>query len=175
MQTTKHQAGAEALIELAARAGKLARDASREPEAWRIGGRLIASELTTGKYHVEALAEAHVCQARAGRDPLAGTPFAFFMLQASIAQVSLRRLQEDLWNEKHTHGRENGEGVEDVALRSVWRRQVRAILQECQQDAVFAMSSEEYAIELIDSGADDEAAEALVDWISDVLYVGEEL
>ena len=88
-------------------------------------------------------------------------------------QIVSGRLWEDLWNDKYPDRFGQAWNGQDFALMSVWREKVRAMIEECGQDAIFAMTAEEYVAKLIDASADEEAVETLVDWMSNVLYESE--
>ncbi|MFY9585379.1 MAG: hypothetical protein WAR21_12910 [Candidatus Acidiferrales bacterium] len=169
MSTRKRLPGAHGLINIAAKAGQLAYEASREPETYRLAGRLFRDEIG---HDVEAYAEAVVYQARNRNDPYADDPRHFLLLQVFMQMVSYR-LWEDLWNDKYPDRLGQAWDGEDFALMSVWREKVRALIEECRQDAIFAMTAEEYVAKLIDASANEEAVEALVDWMSNVLHESE--
>ena len=169
MRTRKRLPSADALIHIAAKAGQLALQASREPEVYRLAGRLFRNEIG---HDVEAYAEAVVYQARNGNDLYPDDPRHFLLLQVFMQIVSYR-LWEDLWNFKYPDRFGQAWNGQDFALMSVWREKVRAMIKECGQDAVFAMTAQEYGARLIDASANEEAVEALVDWMSNVLYESE--
>jgi len=176
MKTEKRLPSADGLIHIAARVEELAYQASPEPEAYRLAGRLLRllgipiSDLHDQE--VVALAEAHVHLAKAGEDSFSDDPHYFFLLQSAIAQVSYR-LWEELWDENHPDRFGQPWDGQDFTLMSVWREKVRAMIKECGQDAVFGMTAGGYVARLIDAGADEEAVEMLVDWMSNVLYESE--
>ena len=163
---------ADLLANLAERSGQLVSQLSREPEAYRIAGRLCrladveAGDLAEQK--AIAFAEAHVYQAKVGVDAFADDPLGYFLLQCALAIISFQ-IWEDLWNE--THPERFGQVWEavDVALMPVWREKVRTMITECGQQAVFAMTMEDYQAKLFDAGADEETTAELVTWMS-VLY-----
>jgi hypothetical protein len=161
------------LLKLATTAGQLSYQLSRETETYRIAGKLarLAGVRTTGRFKqmAAALAEAHVDLATGGVDPLAGDPRGFFLLQCALAQVSFR-MWEELWNEKHTELLGKVWEGEDFELMSVWRERVRTMMMGCRQGKVLTMNSEEYVGALIESGATEQAAMDLVDWLSEVEY-----
>jgi hypothetical protein len=175
MKARKHLLDAPRLIEIADRAQELANCAFREPEAYRIAGRVIRSRihLELGNIATEAdtgaLAEAHVHLAKAGDDPYAAHPAHFFLLQCATQIVSCR-LWEDCWNEKHPDRVGEAWDGEDFALMSVWREKVRAMIKQCDQNPVFGMTMKQYAAELIDAGASEEVVAGLVVWMSEVMY-----
>ncbi|MFY9582915.1 MAG: hypothetical protein WAR21_00305 [Candidatus Acidiferrales bacterium] len=176
MKIEKRLPGPDGLVNIAAKAGQLAYQASGEPEAYRLAGRLFrlleipVSDLQGQE--VAAFAQAYVHHAKAGNDVFSGDPHHFLLLQCAVAQVSYP-LWEQLWNDKHPDRFGQGWEGEDFALMSVWREKVRATIRECRQYAVFAMPCEEYVAKLIDAGASEEAVEMLVDWMSNVLYESE--
>jgi hypothetical protein len=92
------------LLKIAVKTGRLAKEFSREPEAYRMAGRLNRllqfqfSDLS--EREVTAFAEAHINQAKAAEDPFADDPHGFYRLHCAIAQVSYS-MWNDLWNENH--------------------------------------------------------------------------
>src|SRR6266852_2900912 len=165
MKIAKRLPGPNGLLTIAAKAGQLAYQASREPESYRLAGRLFRDEIG---HDVEDYAEAVVYQARMGNDPYADDPRHFLLLQVFMQVVS-GRLWEGLWNDKYPDRFGQAWNGQDFALMSVWGEKVRAMIKESGQDAVFAMTAEEYVAKLIDASANEEAVEMLVDWISNVL------
>jgi hypothetical protein len=179
MRTTKLTAteprmlsGASQLINIAAKAGKLAHRVSREPEGYRMAGRLNRlaqfqfSDLTEREVD---FAEAHVVLATAGNDPFADYPGGFLLLQTAIAQVSYR-LWEDLWNDKHPESFGKAWEGQDFGLMSVWRTRVREMIADCHLHALLTMATGEYVAKLI--GAGEEEAQELAEWLADVKYEG---
>jgi hypothetical protein len=163
------------LMRLAAKAGRLADQVLREPEPYRMAGRLnrlIQFQLSElNEREISAFAEAHVDQAKGAQDAAANDPVAFYRLQCAIAVVSYH-MWEDLWNEKHPDKFGEAWNGQDFALMSIWREKVRTMIQECRQGAVLAMTAEEYVAMVIESGASEEAAEQLAEWLSEVEYEG---
>jgi hypothetical protein len=166
--------GAGGLISIAAKVGQLAYQASREPEGYRMAGRLNRlvqfqiSELA--EEGIATFAEVHVYLASIG-DLLVGGPSAFYSLQAAIAQVSYRTW-EDLWNDKHPESFGKAWDGQDFGLMAVWRERVREMIEDCHLHAVFAMATEEYFAKPIGAGASEEDAEELAEWLADVKYEG---
>jgi hypothetical protein len=158
--------GTHELLNLAAKAGQLADQVSRESEGYRIAGRLFRNDIGSD---IEAYAELVVYQTKSGISLNGDDPHHFFLLQFFMQIVSYR-LWEDLWNDKHPDRFGQAQVGEDGALMAGWRERVRAMINECGQEAVFAMTAEEYVAELIDAGADQDAAENLKDWMSIVMY-----
>lgn len=166
---------ASALLSIATKARELANEISREPTAYRRAGtlcRVIESRFSgLSEQEVTAFAEAHVEYARWAEDPFSDDPRGFCLLQMAIAQVSYH-LWEDLWNEKHAdHFGKAWEG-EDFALMSIWRKKILATIKQCRQGAVLAMSPEVYIAKLIESGASEETATDLAEWLSEVTCGG---
>lgn len=168
--------GAYELLKLAAKVGHLADHVSHEPAGYRIAGRVnrfIHSPAPDLKeQELTALAEAHVYLAKIGDDPFVDSSCGFFLLQSALAQESYR-LWEGLWNDNHPDRFGQPWEGEDFALMSVWREKVRGVIKECRQEAVLAMTGEEYVAKLIAAGADEHAAEDLSDWLSEVTYESE--
>lgn len=168
--------GAAALFNIAARAGRLANQVSREPEEYRMAGRLNRliqfrfSDLS--EREVTAFAESHVDLAKTAGDLFADDPDGFYSLHCAIALVSYR-IWEDLWNVKHPDRFGEAWEGEDVVLMSIWREKVRSLIKECHQDAVFVMTDEQYVTKLIDAGDSEEAAQELASWLSMVKYEGD--
>lgn len=171
----RRPSGASEWINIAAKAGKLACQASREPEGYRMAGRLNRlaqfqfSDLT--EREVTDFAEAHVVLAAMGNDPFADYQGGFLLLQIAIAQVSYR-LWEDLWNDKHPESFGKAWEGQDFALMSVWRARVRETIADCRLHAVFTMATEEYVAKLIGAGISEEGAQELAEWLADVKYEG---
>lgn len=160
-----------ALLSIATKARRLAYEVSREPRAYRRAGtlcRLIEFRFSSlNEREVTAFAEAHIEQAKWGEDPLADDPRGFCLLQIAIAQVSYH-LWEYLWNEKHPNQFGKAWEGEDFALMSIWRQKILATIKQCRQGAVLAMSPEVYIAKLIESGASEETATDLTEWLSEV-------
>jgi hypothetical protein len=108
-----------------------------------------------------------VLEAKTEQDLFAGHPNHFYLLQSAIEQVSYR-LWEDLWNDKHPDCFGQAWEGENFGLMTVWREKVRSLLKECGQEAALAMTSEQYVVKLIAAGADEQAAEDLEEWLSEV-------
>lgn len=163
------------LLKLATRAGRLADQVSRESEEYRMAGRLNRliqfqfSDLS--ERELTAFAESHVDLAKTV-ESFADDPDWFCALHCAIALVSYR-VWEDLWNVKHPDRFGEAWEGEDVALMSLWREKVRTLIKECHQDAVFAMTSEQYFTKLITASAGEEAAQELAEWLSVVKYEGD--
>lgn len=164
------------LLKLATMAGQLANQVSREPEEYRMAGRLSRliqfefSELS--EREISAFAESHIDLAKTAEDPFADDPDGFYPLHCAIARVSYR-MWEDLWNVKHPDRFGEAWEGEDVALMSIWREKVRTIIKECRQDAVFVMTAEQYITKLINAGTGEEIAQELAAWLSVVKYEGD--
>jgi hypothetical protein len=167
----------EELLRLAAKAGRLADQVSRESDVYRMAGRLNRlvqfqfSDLS--EREITAFAEAHINQVTEAEDFFADDPHGFFRVHCAIAQVSYR-MWEDLWNERHPDSFGKAWDGEDFDLMALWRAKVRTTIKDCRQDAVLAMSAEEYAAKLIAVGAGEQAAKDLADWLSEVAYELEE-
>jgi len=164
--------GADELLNIAIKVERLLYKVSREPEECRLAGRLNRliqfpmSELT--EEEIVTFAESHVRLAMAKHDLFLDRS-GFYPLQLAIARVSYR-MWEDLWNEKHPDRSGKAWEGEDVSLMWVWREKVLVTINECHQGAVLVMSAEEYAAELVATGADEEAAADLSEWLLEVMY-----
>ena len=171
-----HSQESAKLLKLATMAGQLANQVSREPEGYRMAGRLNRliqfqfSDLS--KREITSFAESHTDLAKTGENPFADDPDGFCPLHCAIARVSYR-MWEDLWNMKHPDRFGEAWEGEDFVLMSIWRAKVRTIIKECRQDAVFVMTAEQYITKLIDAGAGEEAAQELGAWLSAVKYEGD--
>jgi hypothetical protein len=163
------------LLMLAAKAGRLAGQVSRESEAYRLAGRLnrlVQFELSDlNEREITAFAEAYVVQAKETGDPFANDRGWFYPLQSAIASVSYR-MWEALWDENHADQLGEAWHGQDFALMSIWREKVRTMIKECRQGAVLAMSAEEYVAKLIEDGANDETAGELAEWLLEIEYEG---
>lgn len=88
------------------------------------------------------------------------------LLQLAIARVSYL-CWEDLWNDAHPDQfcpARDGEDFEK--LMPAWRKKVRTILKECHQEWVLVRDVDEYKRRLVEAGADEEALDILVGWVS---------
>jgi len=147
------------LLNVAAKARRLASQTSPEWEKYRLAGWLARDP-----HDGAALCEAILRGAKVGDDLSAAyieTPHGFFHLQLAIAAVS-ERLWEYFWNEKHPDRVAQAWDGADFALTSIWRKHVREIFSKCRQDAVLAMTPEQYAAKLTGAGATEAAAEMLL-------------
>jgi hypothetical protein len=153
-----------ALLQLAAKAERLASRASRESELHRIAGRLIRDprdlDALSRSIVYGAKAEGHIF-----RDCLK-TGTGFLLLQFAIVRVS-ELCWEDLWNDTHPHRFGHAWDGEDCELMSIWRENVCTLIKECHQEKLLlASDAYEYIARLIDAGASQEDAEELADWLS---------
>jgi hypothetical protein len=55
---------------------------------------------------------------------------------------------------------------DDFVVRAVWRENGRALIKECHQEAILAMTADEYCDKLTTAGESEEVAEVLAAWIS---------
>jgi len=157
-----------ALLHLATKANRLAARVSRESELHRIAGRLIRNPSD-----LRALARSAVYAAKTEGSVFSDalkTGTGFLLLQFAIERVSYL-CWEDLWNDKHPGRFGQAWDGKDFELMSVWRKEVRAIIKECNQEWMLLVRDvEEYIERLIDSGASKEAAGELAAWYSKVRY-----
>lgn len=163
------------LLRIAAEAQELAFRISSESETYRIAGRLSRltqfplSELTDQEF--VAFAEAYVDLVISGNSLFTDHPLHFLLLHASIARVS-NLMWEGLWNEKHPDRYGKAWEDQDFELMTVWREKVRGVLKKCGQDAVLALTAEEYATQLIGAGASDQDVDGLIGWMSEIRSEG---
>jgi hypothetical protein len=163
------------LLELAAKAQELAFQISSESEVHRLAGRLNrlvqfpCSEFT--ERECEAFAAAHISLIEDGNDLGSEYPLDFVSLHRNLALASYH-VWENLWNEQHPDRPGSALEGQDFELMVVWRGRVRAMLSKCGQSNLFSFTTEQYAAELTDAGANEEEVEWLVNWMSEVLYEG---
>jgi hypothetical protein len=160
-----NSSGVRELLELAARVERLARQASQEPETYRISGRLARDP-----HDVDAFSAAIVDDAKRGdaRFPMIDEmPMGYALLQHAMRQVSMF-MWEELWNGAHPDQFGLGWEGEDLALMSVWREKVRAMARECNQQAILAMTASEYVDRLTEAGVNEEDADTLAEWVLEI-------
>jgi hypothetical protein len=165
MKSEKDPLGAIELLNIAIRVEAPTSKVSQESQTYRIAGRLARDP-----YDVGALSKAIVNDAK-GEHAFAtttiGVTIYHALLQHAMREVSMH-VWEELWNEAHPDQFGLGLEGEDIVLMSVWREKVRAMIKECHQGAILAMTVEEYFDYLTAGGVSEEDAEALADWILEI-------
>jgi hypothetical protein len=169
MKSEKDPLGALELLNIAIRVEALATQVSQESQTYRIAGRLARDP-----YDAAALSKAIVNDAKCEHAFTSMTPEATMyraLLQHAMYEVSMH-VWEELWNDAHPNQFGLGLEGEDIALMSVWREKVRAMIKECRQGAILNITVEEYFDDLKAAGESEEDAEALADWISEIRVGG---
>jgi hypothetical protein len=165
MQSEKCVLALIELMKLAKKIGTLGSQAWEEPMAYRIVGRLVRDP-----NDLRAVSEAIIDGVKR-RDAFflefTEGPDGFALLQISMEIVS-RALWEELWNNAHPDRFGHAWDEEDFVLMSVWREKVRAMITDCRQHSVLAMSPEEYFAKLIAAGVTEEDAQQVTDWICEI-------
>jgi hypothetical protein len=168
MKIGKDPLGVLKLLNIAARVGALSMQASKEPLSHRVSGRLardpeddwaVCEVIVDGVKNADSLIPI-TTEIPGGR----------VMLHIAMHEVSMH-LWAEMWNEAHPDQFGMGRDGEDIALMSVWREKVLAMIKECHEDAILAMTPEKYFDQLTTAGASEEDAEILVEWIS-LIQVG---
>lgn len=165
MKSEKDPLGALELLNIAFRVEALAMQVSQESQTYRIAGRLACDPHDAG-----ALSKAIVNDAKcehAFTSMTAGMTIYHALLQHAMYEISMH-VWEELWNDAHPDQFGLGREGEDIALMSVWREKVRAMINECHQGAILAMTVDECFEYLKATGEREETAEALADWISEI-------
>jgi hypothetical protein len=165
MKRAKNSSGVAELLALAAQVERLAKQASAEPQAYRLSGRFARHP-----HDVEAFCEAIVADAKsrgAFFPMIEETPMGYALLHHAMRQVSTR-MWEELWNGAHPDQFGFAWEGEDVALMSVWREKVRTMITECRQQAIFVMAPNEYFDKLIAAGVSATDADVLAEWRLDI-------
>jgi hypothetical protein len=154
--------GVSELMEVAAKTDRLSREAWEESKEDWITGRLARDPRD-----VDA-----ICHATVEMVKKFGT-FSFeipeeqggwFVLQISMMEVSYD-MWEQLWNDAHPDRFEGVWDGVDFELMSVWRERVRTMIRECRQEAILAITVEEYFAQVTAVGPNEEVAEMLADWM----------
>jgi hypothetical protein len=156
------------LLQLAAKANASALLSNGARELQRRAGRVAR-----GAQDVDHLLRAVVDEAKAVRMPAecSMTGDEVLSLQFAMQQVSYVDW-EDLWNDAHPDRVGEALEGEDFQLKSVWRKKVRTMIMECHQEWMLAVDdADEYIGKLLESGASEEQAENLADWLWDVRCV----
>ena len=165
MKIKKDPLGALELLKIASRVEALAMEASQETQMYRIGGRLARKP-----YDVEAFYKAIIDGTKRGDAVISDIireSEDSALLQRAMWQVSTK-LWEEMWNNAHPDQFGQAWKGEDSDLKSVWREKIRAMINECHQGAMLAMTVEEYFAQLTAAGHSEELAEALADWLSEI-------
>jgi hypothetical protein len=155
--------GLHELMKVAEKTDTLAREDWEESKAHRITGRLVRDPDDVGA-SCYATVEG-VKKRNAFFLELTGGQDGWLLLQISMEQVSYA-IWEQLWNEAHPDRFGEAWEGEDFDLMSVWRQKVRAMIKECDQEAILDMTVEEYYDQITATGEIEEVAEALAGWIS---------
>lgn len=153
------------LLRLAAKANQIATRLNRENENSRLVGRLARAP-----HDLDAFARATLQEAKEHGllSEHLETGNGLLLLQLALARVS-ELCWEDLWNDAHPDQFGQARGHDDSQLRSVWRKEVRELIQDCHQEWLLTVDGPaEYKKTLIEAGAGDEIADELVDWLSNV-------
>jgi hypothetical protein len=153
------------LVKLANKAETLAHHAGQERKEYRIAGRLARDPADA-----RALCDATVEGVKSGNAlslEIIKEPSGWFLLQLAMVQASYG-MWEELWNEAHPDRFGRAWEEKDFDLMAVWRVNVRTMIRECRQDAVLAMTAEEWFAKLSQVGVSEESAEALMEWISEI-------
>jgi hypothetical protein len=151
------------LMKVAEKTDTLAREAWEESKAHRITGRLVRDPEDVG-----ALCYATVERVKKGDAfflELTGGQDGWLLLQISMEQVSYA-MWEQLWNDAHPDRFGGAWDEEDFDLMSVWRKEVRAMIKECDQEDILVMTVEEYFDQLTETDEGKEVADQLAGWIS---------
>jgi hypothetical protein len=161
--------GFHELMKVAAKIDTLARQAWEESKAHRITGRLARDPDDFGArcyFTVEGVKKGNAfCLEPTGEQD------GWLLLQISMQHVSYA-MWVQLWNDAHPDRFGGAWDGEDFDLMSVWREKVRTMIRECHQEAILAMTVEEYIDQMTATGESDEVTEALADWISEI-YAGD--
>jgi hypothetical protein len=156
------------VIRLLSIAAKAEASAMRDPQT---KARRIAARLIRDPNDVWAVIEALIDIMKAGgaiASAIGETPEGFALVQCALAEVS-RHLWEEMWDSAHPEQRSHAWEGDDAGLMSLWCENVRALIKDCHQDAMLAITAEEYYERLTAAGLSDEAAEALAGWFSTIL------
>lgn len=157
--------GLRDLMKVAAKTETLALGASEESKAHRIAGRLARNS-----DDIEARCYAIVEGVKNGDAfflEITGCQDGWLLLQISLEQVSYS-MWETFWDSAHPDQFGLGWEGEDFVLMSVWRQKVRAMIRECHQEAILAMSVQKYFDHLTAAGQSEEVAQALAAWLSEI-------
>jgi hypothetical protein len=165
MKSEDRLLGLHELMKVAAKTDTLVRQAWEESKAGRITGRLARDPNDFGALSY-AIVEG-VKNPDAFSFLITGGQNDWLLLQVSMMHHSYA-MWEDLWNETHPDRFGEACAGEDFDLMSVWRQKVRTMITECRQEAILAMTVEEYFDQIAGIGRGESVAEALADWISHI-------
>jgi hypothetical protein len=163
MNIGKDPLGIAKLLNIAARVEALATQASLEPLAYRIAGRLVRDP-----HNLVAFSQAIIEGVMRGDDVIflmTGTPINDAQLQSAMWQVSMD-LMETIWERAHPDGFGLARDEENFDLPAVRREKVRAMIKDCKQGAILSVTVKEYFDHLTAAGESQEVAAALADWLS---------
>jgi hypothetical protein len=156
MKIRKDPLGALELLKIASKVEALAMEASRETQTYRIGERLARNPYDAGAF----------CKAIIDGTKR-GEPIDSPLLQYAMWQVSTK-LWEEMWDNAHPDQFGQAWEGKDFVLKSDWRERVRAMINECHQGALLAMTVEENFAQLTAAGQSEELAKALADWVAEI-------
>ena len=141
MKSEDRLLGLHELMKVAEKTDTLVRQAWGESKEGRITGRLARDPYDFGAL-CYAIVEG-VKNADAFSFEITGGQNDWLLLQVSMMQLSYA-MWEVLWNETHPDRFGEACAGEDFDLMSVWRQKVRTMIRECRQEAILAMTVEEY-------------------------------
>lgn len=148
---------------LMAKVNQIAQQSSKEEEVWRAIGRMARAP-----HDIDVLLQATLQIAQA-RDGCYQSTLGIEALQYALGYES-NRSWERLWDEAHPDQLGQAWDGEDFALMSIWRKKVRILVQECHQELIFSMTTDEYKAWLTGLGCDEEIVGHLAEWRSEVMY-----
>jgi hypothetical protein len=158
------------LLELVAKANRLVTDLNGLTELQRFAGRVARDpdDLDGGSYVFHARSESFLAEGLK-------TGTGLLLLHCEMVELSYLKW-ERLWNKTHPDRFGQGSDGEDFELMSVWRQEVRTLIEECGQGWMLEVAGAEQYIETLqEAGATielaDELAETLVDWLGEVRCV----
>jgi hypothetical protein len=165
MDSEKDRQNASALLTVAAKVQILSNQAFAEPESRRVAGRLARDP-----QDIWAISKTIVDGMKKGGTLVsifAEIPKGRILLHYAMREVSMN-LWGELWNEAHPDQFGMGGEGEDIDLMRVWSEKVRAMIRECNQESILSLNVEDYFNQLAVEGEDEEFAEALAAWLSQV-------